>query len=133
MENNPEKQENSSFQEMFNILNVYISGFEAQSYYILYSLSKVTNNTYNMSPKDLGEKVSLSNNDKLEFTKLNPQFIKCIGDNLSLGIRNFKLNYNKIFDDLVNIDNQIPFTQLEYKYKYIKYKMKYLQLKKQFK
>lgn len=45
----PEKQENSSFQEMFNILNVYISSFEAQSYYILYSLSKVTNNTYNMS------------------------------------------------------------------------------------
>ena len=44
-----ENQENSSFKEIFNILNVYLSGFEAYSYYILYSLSKVSNNTYNMS------------------------------------------------------------------------------------
>jgi hypothetical protein len=87
------------------------------------------NNTYNMSPEDLDKNVSLSNNDKLEFTKLNPQFLKCVGDNLSLGIKNFKLDYNKIFDDLVNIDKQIPFSELEYKQKYIKYKQKYLMLK----
>jgi hypothetical protein len=42
-------QENSSFNEILNILNLYISGFEAYSYYILYTLSKVSNNTYNMS------------------------------------------------------------------------------------
>jgi hypothetical protein len=44
-----ENQENSSFKEIFDILNVYISGFEAYSYYILYSLSKVSNNIYNTS------------------------------------------------------------------------------------
>jgi flagellin-specific chaperone FliS len=90
------------------------------------------NNTYNMSEEDLGKKVSLSNNDKLEFNKLNQKFIKCMGDNLSLGIKNFKPDYNKIFDDLTNIDNEIPLTKLEYKQKYLKYKQKYLMLKNKF-
>ena len=44
-----ENQENSSFNEILNIINVYLSNFEARAYYILYSLSKVTNNTFNMS------------------------------------------------------------------------------------
>ena len=44
-----ENQENSSFNEILNIINVYLSDFEARAYYILYSLSKVSNNTYNMS------------------------------------------------------------------------------------
>lgn len=44
-----ENQEKSSFSEILNIINIYLSGFEAYSYYILYSLSKVSNNTYNVS------------------------------------------------------------------------------------
>ena len=42
-------QENKGSNEIFNILNTYISGFEAYSYYIFYSLSNVSNNTYNKS------------------------------------------------------------------------------------
>ena len=42
-------QENKGSNEIFNILNTYISGFEAYSYYIFYSLSNVSNNTYNTS------------------------------------------------------------------------------------
>jgi len=42
-------QENSSFNEILNIINIYLSKFEAYSYYILYSLSNVSNNTYNVS------------------------------------------------------------------------------------
>ena len=57
----------------------------------------------------------MSNNDKLEFTKSDLKFIKCAGDNLSLGIKNFNLDYNKIFSDLSNIDNKIPSSKLEYK------------------
>jgi hypothetical protein len=83
-----------------------------------------------MSEEDLGKKVSLTNNDKLEFTKSDLKFIKCMGDNLSLGLKNFKLDYNKIFNDLSNIDNEIPSSKLEYKEKYLKYKQKYLMLKK---
>ena len=44
-----ENQEKSSFSEILNIINIYLSGFEAYSYYILYSLSKVSNNTFNVS------------------------------------------------------------------------------------
>ena len=42
-------QQNSSYDEILKIIHVYISNFEAYSYYILYSLSNVSNNTYNMS------------------------------------------------------------------------------------
>jgi hypothetical protein len=89
------------------------------------------NNTFNMSSEDLKKQVSLSNTDKLEFTKLDLKFIKCAGDNLLLGVKNFKLDYKKICSDLSNIDKSIPSSQLEYKQKYLKYKQKYLMLKKQ--
>lgn len=90
------------------------------------------NYTYYMIEEDLNKNVSLLYNDKLEFSKFNLKFIKCVGDNLLLGRKYFKLDYNKIFTDLSNIDNVIPSTNLEYKNKYLKYKMKYLQLKKKF-
>jgi hypothetical protein len=44
-----ENQEKSSFGEILNIINIYLSEFEAYSYYILYTLSKVSSNTYKVS------------------------------------------------------------------------------------
>ncbi len=42
-------QENNGSNKFLDILNIYILDFEAYSYYIFYSLSNVTNNTYNTS------------------------------------------------------------------------------------
>ena len=42
-------QENKGSNKFLDILYIYILDFEAYSYYIFYSLSNVTNNTYNTS------------------------------------------------------------------------------------
>ena len=129
---------NFCFDAIFNNNTTPITNLITEMYNFL------MNNTFYMSLDDIKDKVSLANKDKIEFKNSHKDFIKCMKENVVMGVSGFNIKFNKFFSDLNSKNTNLILKRTEelnssdmsknsekykYKYKYLKYKNKYILLK----